>query len=87
MHNYILYGQLKLGDNKAALKELEELIRLQPKEKKHMRQAANLYETAGDYAAALKKLDQLLKLDPKDKEAKDDYLRIKMLMLSKKKPT
>ena len=86
VHNYILYGQLKLGDNKAALKELEDLIRLQPKEKKHIRQAANLYETSGDYAAALKKLDQLLKLDPKDKEAKDDYLRIKMLMLSKKKP-
>ena len=87
VHNYILYGQLKLGDNKGALKELEELIRLQPKDKKHIRQAANLYETGGDYAEALKKLDQILKLDPKDKEAKDDYLRIKMLMLSKKKPT
>ena len=87
VHNYILYGQLKVGDNKGALKELEDLIRLQPKEKKHMRQAANLYETAGDYGEALKKLDQILKLDPKDKEAKDDYMRLKMLMLSKKKPT
>lgn len=87
IHNYLLYGQLKLGDNKGALKELEDLIRLQPKEKKHMRQAANLYETAGDYGEALKKLDQILKLDPKDKEAKDDYLRLKMLMVTKKKPT
>jgi len=86
VHNYLLYGQLKLGDNKAALKELEELGRLQPKEKKHLRQAANLCESSGDYAGALKKLDLLLKLDPKDKEAKDDYLRIKMLMLTKKKP-
>jgi tetratricopeptide (TPR) repeat protein len=86
VRNYLLYGQLKLGDNKAALKELEELIRLQPKEKKHLRQAANLYETSGDYGEALKKLDLILKLDPKDKEAKDDYLRVKMLMLQKKKP-
>lgn len=85
-HNYILYASLKLGDNKSALKELEELIRLQPKEKKHLRQAANLYETSGDYAQALKKIDQLLKLDPKDKEARDDYLRLKMLSISKKKP-
>jgi tetratricopeptide (TPR) repeat protein len=85
VHNYLLYAQLKLGDNKGALKELEDLIRLQPKEKKHLRQAVNLYESSGEYAEALKKLDQLMKLDPKDKEAKDDYLRIKMLMLSKKK--
>jgi len=86
VHNYLLYAQLKLGDNNAALKELENLIKLQPKEKKHLRQAVNLYESSGDYSEALKKLDQLMKLDPKDKEAKDDYLRIKMLMLSKKKP-
>jgi tetratricopeptide (TPR) repeat protein len=86
VHNYLLYGQLKLGDNKAALKQLDELSRLQPKEKKHLRQAANLCESSGDYAGALKKLDLLLKLDPKDKEAKEDYLRIKMLMLTKKKP-
>ncbi len=86
VHNYILYGQLKLGDNKGALKELEELIRLEPKEKKHMRQAARLYETLGDHANALKKQEQILKLDPKDKEAKDDYMRIKMLTVTKKKP-
>jgi TonB family protein len=80
VHNYLLYGQLKLGDNKAALKELEDLIRLQPKEKKHLRQAANLYESSGECGEALKKLDQILKLDPKDKEAKDDYLRVKMCL-------
>jgi tetratricopeptide (TPR) repeat protein len=85
VRNYLLYAQLKLGDNKAALKELDELSRLQPKEKKFLRQAANLCETSGDYAGALKKLDLLLKLDPKDKEAKDDYLRIKLLMVTKKK--
>ncbi len=75
VHNYLLYAELKLGDNKTAVKELEDLIRLQPNEKKHLRQAANLYESSGDYGEALKKLDRILKLDPKDKEAKDDYLR------------
>ena len=86
VHNYLLYGSLKGGDNKGALRELEQLIRLQPKEKKHLRQAANMYEHAGDYAGALKKLDQILKMDPKDKEAKDDYMRVRMLTM-KKKPT
>ncbi len=85
VHNYLLYGLLKTGDNKGALKELEELARLQPKEKKHLRQAARLYESVGNTSEALKKLDQLLKLDPRDKEAKDDYLRLRMQGLSKKK--
>jgi len=83
--NWLLYGYLKLGDNKSALKEIEQLIRLQPKEKKHMRQAANLYESTGNHSEALKKVDLILKLDPNDKEAKDDYLRLKMQAMGKKK--
>ncbi|NLI83466.1 MAG: tetratricopeptide repeat protein [Deltaproteobacteria bacterium] len=85
VHNYILYGLLKSGDTKGAAKQMDNLIRLQPKEKKHLKQAANLYETVGDYPEALKKIEQLLKLDPNDKEAKDDYLRVRMLVLSGKK--
>lgn len=86
LHNYSLYAALKLGDNKAAIKELDHLNKLQPKEKKYLRQAASLCENTGDYAGALKKLELLLKLDPKDKEAKEEYLRIKMLVVTKKKP-
>ncbi|HOI95255.1 MAG TPA: tetratricopeptide repeat protein [Syntrophobacter fumaroxidans] len=86
LHNYALFAALKTGDNKGAIKELDHLNRLQPKEKKHLRQAANLCESSRDYAGALKRLESLLKLDPKDKEAKEDYLRIKMLMVTKKKP-
>jgi tetratricopeptide (TPR) repeat protein len=82
----VLYGLVQQGDTQGALKELEELIRLQPKEKKHLRQAASLYESAGNYGEALKKLDQLLKLDPNDKAVKEDYMRVRMLVLSKKKP-
>lgn len=84
-HNYMLYALLKLGDKKAALKELEQLIRLQPKDKKSLKQAASLYESFGNYPEAVKKVDQVIKLDPKDKEAKDDYMRLKMLMMGKKK--
>ena len=49
VHQYLLYGLLKMGNKKAAVAELEQLIRLQPKEKKHLRQAANLYEELGKY--------------------------------------
>ncbi|MBP8645400.1 MAG: tetratricopeptide repeat protein [Syntrophobacteraceae bacterium] len=85
LHNYLLYGLLKTGDTKGALKQLDHLIRLQPREKKHLRQAARLYESTGNTAEALKKLDQLLKLDPRDEQAKEDYLRLRMQGLSKKK--
>jgi len=64
-----------------------QLIRLQPKEKGHLRKAADLCESSGDYAGALKKLDALLKLDPKDTQAKEEYLRLKMQVIGKKKPS
>ena len=51
-----------------------------------MRKAADLYEGSGNFAEALKKLDQLLKLDPNNKQAKDDYLRLKMMTIGKKNP-
>lgn len=86
-HNCLLYADLKLGDKQSALKELEQLIRLQPKDKKLVRQAANLYESSGNNAEALKKIELLLKLDPKDKEARDDYLRLRLHMMGgKQKP-
>lgn len=86
-HNYVIYGLLKTGDSKGAARQLEHLIRLQPKEKKHLKQAANLYESTGDYQEALKKIQQLMKVDPSDKEAKDEYLRLRMLALARKKPS
>lgn len=86
LHTYQLHAAMKLGDKKAAAKELDQLIRLNPKDKVYLRKAADLHEGAGNYAEALKKLDLLLKLDPKDKQAKEDYLRIKMQSIGKKKP-
>ncbi len=85
LHSYQLYAAMKLGDKKTAAVELEHLIRLQPKEKSYLRKAADLHEGMGNHAEALKKLDQILKLDPKDKQAKDDYLRLKMMTIGGKK--
>ncbi|MHC1726841.1 MAG: tetratricopeptide repeat protein [Syntrophobacteraceae bacterium] len=86
LHTYQLHAAMKLGDKKAAAKELEQLIKLNPKDKIYLRKAADLYEGTGDHAEALKKLDLLLKLDPKDKQAKEDYMRLKMQSMGKKKP-
>jgi tetratricopeptide (TPR) repeat protein len=87
LHSYQLQAAMKLGDKKAAARELEQLIRLQPNDKTFLRKAADLYEGSGNYAEALKKLEQLLKLDPNNKQAKDDYLRLKMMTISKKNPS
>lgn len=85
LHKYQLYAAMKLGDKKAAGRELDQLIRLQPKDKTNLRKAADLHESTGNYAEALKKLDLLLKLDSKDKQAKDDYLRLKLQAIGGKK--
>ena len=66
LHKYLLQSATKLGDKKAALHELEQLIRLQPKEKKYYRIAADLYEETGNYAEASKKLEAILKSIFKD---------------------
>jgi tetratricopeptide (TPR) repeat protein len=83
LHKYLLQAATKLGDKKAALRELEQLIRLQPKEKKYYRIAADLYEETGNYAEASKKLEAILKIDFKDQKAKEDYERIKIEQLQK----
>jgi tetratricopeptide (TPR) repeat protein len=83
LHKYLLQAATKLGDKKAALHELEHLIRLQPKEKKYYRLAADLYEETGNYAEASKKLEGILKIDFRDQRAKEDYERLKIEQLKK----
>ncbi|SPF46332.1 Tetratricopeptide TPR_2 repeat protein [Syntrophobacter sp. SbD1] len=85
VHKYLLQAATKLGDKKSAIHELEQLIRLQPKEKKYYRLAAYLYEETGNYPEASKKLEAILKLDFKDQKAKEDYERIKVEQLKAKK--
>jgi tetratricopeptide (TPR) repeat protein len=86
VHKYLLQAATKLGDKKAALQELEQLIRLQPKEKKYYRLAAYLYEETGNYKEASKKIEALLKMDFNDKKAREDYERIKTEQLKKEEP-
>jgi tetratricopeptide (TPR) repeat protein len=85
LHQYLLYAQLKLNNKKAAVKELEQLIRLEPKEKAHLRRAADLYESQGQLTEAQKALEKYLKLDPKDKKAQDDFMRLSRRLLENKK--
>lgn len=82
LHKYLLTGLLALQDKKGAVKELEHLIRLEPKEPKHVRQAANLYQDLGDYAQAAKKVKQLMAMTPDNKELKDEYLNLVRLQMS-----
>ncbi len=86
VHKYLLQAATKLGDKKSALNELEQLIRLQPKDKKYYRLAAYLYEETGNYAEASRKLEVLLKMDFKDQKAREDYERIKIEQLKKAPP-
>ncbi len=78
IRNYLLYAALKQGDKNGAVKELEALARLQPREKKHLRQAADLYEAMGKWAEASKKYERLMELDPGDNGAQDAYLRLQL---------
>jgi TonB family protein len=76
VHRYLLYGYLRLNNSEGALNELEKLISLQPKERKYLSQAANLYQKEGRCEEAMKKIEQLLKIDPADRESKQDYQRL-----------
>ncbi|WP_170920453.1 tetratricopeptide repeat protein [Desulfacinum hydrothermale] len=84
-HQYILYAALKKGDKKKALHCLEQLSRLMPKEVKYLRQAARIHESLGQYRQALEKTKRILDVSPGDEQAKEDYLRLKLLLLGNKK--
>ena len=81
VHKYLLQAATKLGDKKAALHELEQLIRLQPQQKEYHRLAAYLYEQQSDYDASGKELKAILKIDFKDAKAQQDYERVKLEQL------
>lgn len=83
-HKYLLYGALKKGQKEKALAALEELCRLEPKEVKYYKQAAQLHESLGQYQKALEKLKHVLEINPKDTAAKDDYLRLRLLLVAPK---
>ena len=81
VHKYLLQAATKLGDNKSALHQLEQLIRLQPQQKEYHRLAAYLYEKGKNYDAAAKELQTVLKIDFKDTKAQQDYERVKLEQL------
>lgn len=81
VHKYLLAADTKLGNKKAALYELGQLIRLQPRNIEYRRLAAYLYEQEGNYAAASTQLQAILKMDFKDKQAQQDYERVKLEQL------
>lgn len=84
-HEYLLYGALKKGQKQKALAALEELCRLEPKEVKYFKQAAQLHESMGQYSKALEKIKRVLEINPNDAAAKDDYLRLRLLLVAPKK--
>ncbi len=82
LHKYLLTGLLAVQDKKGAVRELEHLIRLEPKDPKHLRQAANLYQDLGDYGQAANKVKQLMAMTPDNKELKDEYLNLVRLQMA-----
>lgn len=84
-YQYLLYGALKKGQKQKALKALEELCRLEPKKVKYLKQAAQLHESLGQYSKALEKIKRVLEIHPNDAAAKDDYLRLRLLLMAPKK--
>lgn len=87
LHKYLLTGLLAQQDKRGAVKELEHLIRLEPKEPKHLRQAANLYQDLGDYGQAAKKIEQLIALKPNEKkQLQEEYMSLRLQSMSRSKP-
>lgn len=84
-HEYLLYGALKKGQKQKALAALEELCRLEPKEAKYFKQAAQLHESLGQYQKALEKIKRVLEINPNDAAAKEDYMRLRLLLVAPKK--
>ncbi|MEJ5349430.1 MAG: tetratricopeptide repeat protein [Desulfosoma sp.] len=84
-HQYLLYGALKKGQKQKALEALEELCRLEPKEVKYFKQAAQIHESLGQFSKALEKIKRVLEINPNDAAAKDDYIRLRLLLAAPKK--
>jgi tetratricopeptide (TPR) repeat protein len=78
LHEYLILAYLKIGNDELALREMNELLKLKPKDVSLLLQVAELSEKQGKDKEALAAYKRILEISPDNEEAQEAYLRLRM---------
>lgn len=81
MREYLVLAYLKTGKDDQALKEMQEILTVRPKDVPLLLQTAKLHEKQGNWKSALDTYKRVLDLRPGHEEAEEAYLRMRLKVL------
>jgi tetratricopeptide (TPR) repeat protein len=78
LHEYLILAYLKIGNEDLALREMNEVLKLKPKDVSLLLQVAKLSEKQGKDREALAAYKRILEVSPGNEEAGEAYLRLRL---------
>ena len=83
IRQYLVLSYLKSGNENLALQEMNELLKVRPRDVPLLLQMAKLYESQGKDKEALEAYRKVLEISPGHEEAEEAYLSLRMKALPK----
>jgi tetratricopeptide (TPR) repeat protein len=81
LHEYLILAYLKMGNEDLALQEMNEVLKLKPKDVSLLLDVAKLSEKLGKDKEALAAYKRILEVSPGNEEAGAAYLRLRLEQL------
>jgi len=78
LREYLVIAYLKTGKEDSAAAEMEQILRLQPKNVDVLLNLARLQEKRGQVAAAMEAYRRIIEISPENEEAREAYLRLRL---------
>lgn len=78
LHEYLILAYLKTGNEDLALQEMNEVLKLKPKDVSLLLDVAKLSEKLGKDKEALAAYKRILEISPDHQEAQEAYLRLRL---------
>jgi tetratricopeptide (TPR) repeat protein len=75
---YLVLAYVKTGKEKLAIKQIEEILKVRPKDVKLLMHLAVLREKNGDLDGALEAYKRIIEISPGHKDAEEAYLRLRL---------
>jgi tetratricopeptide (TPR) repeat protein len=75
---YLVLVYVKTGKDKLAIKQIEEILKVRPKDLKLLMHLARLREKNGDLGGAMEAYKRIIDISPGHEEAEEAYLRLRL---------
>jgi tetratricopeptide (TPR) repeat protein len=75
---YLVLAYVKTGRDKLAIKQIEEILKVRPKDVKLLTHLARLRENNGDLDGAMEIYKRIIDISPGNEEAEEAYLRLRL---------